>query len=150
MLDTKTIQEAVEGLKEQLIAERRMLHENPEPSGAEVQTAAFIAGEMKKLGMEPTWLKEKVGAVYVLDTGRPGKTLALRADIDALSMPEDENNLVGKKVCVSKISGVCHACGHDGHAAMLLAAFAAVCEKLLGKARTKSSHLPSFQFQYKI
>jgi amidohydrolase len=122
MLDTKTIQEAVEGLKEQLIAERRMLHENPEPSGAEVQTAAFIAGEMKKLGMEPTWLKEKVGAVYVLDTGRPGKTLALRADIDALSMPEDENNLVGKKVSVSKVSGVCHACGHDGHAAMLLAA----------------------------
>ena len=122
MLKTQTIREAVKKLEQQMIAERRMLHENPEPSGAEVQTAAYIAGEMKKLGMEPIWLKEKVGAVYELDTGRPGKTLALRADIDALSMPEDENNLVGKKVCVSRVSGVCHACGHDGHTAMLLAA----------------------------
>ena len=103
MLETKAILETVAGLESELIANRRMLHENPEPSGAEVKTAAFVAQEMKKLGMDPVWIKEPVAAYYVLDTGRPGKTVALRADIDALSMPEDENNLKGKKACVSKV-----------------------------------------------
>ena len=110
MLETKVILETVAGLEQEMIANRRKLHENPEPSGAELKTAAFIAAEMKKLGMEPIWIKEPLAAYYVLDTGRPGKTVALRADIDALSMPEDEQNLKGKKVCVSKVPGVCHAC----------------------------------------
>ena len=122
MLETKAILDTVAGLEQEMIANRRMLHENPEPSGSELKTAAFVAAEMKKLGMEPIWVKEPVAAYYVLDTGRPGKTVALRADIDALSMPEDEENLKGKKVCVSKVPGVCHACGHDGHTSMLLAA----------------------------
>ena len=122
MLETKVILETVAGLEQEMSANRRKLHENPEPSGAELKTAAFIAAEMKKLGMEPIWIKEPLAAYYVLDTGRPGKTVALRADIDALSMPEDEQNLKGKKVCVSKVPGVCHACGHDGHTSMLLAA----------------------------
>ena len=111
MLETKVILETVAGLEQEMIANRRKLHENPEPSGAELKTAAFIAAEMKKLGMEPIWIKEPLAAYYVLDTGRPGKTVALRADIDALSMPEDEQNLKGKKVCVSKVPGLCHACG---------------------------------------
>lgn len=122
MLETKLIQESVAAQKDYLVATRRMLHENPEVSAYEFNTAAFIAEEMGKLGMEPIWVREKVAAGYLFDTGKPGKTLALRADIDALPMPEDTENLKQKKVAVSKNEGVCHACGHDGHVSMLLTA----------------------------
>lgn len=60
------------------------------------------------------------GIFCVLDSGKPGWTMLMRADIDALPIDEDSCNLKGKKICVSKNAGVMHACGHDGHMAMLL------------------------------
>ena len=112
-----------------------MLHQNPEPSGEERQTAAFIRGELEALGL--AW--EPVldhGTLALLDTNRPGRTLLLRADIDALPVQEDDCNLTGKKPLLSQRPGVCHACGHDGHTATLLTVariLVALKEQLCGK-----------------
>ena len=109
-------------LAEKLIGIRRDLHEHPELSFQEFRTAELVAKTLRDLGME---VKEKVGRTGVtgfLKGGRPGPTIALRGDIDALPITEE--------ACVpykSKNTGVMHACGHDTHttcnlgAAMLLA-----------------------------
>jgi len=98
---------------------RRFLHENPEPFGKEYETSKFLQEEVKKLGMTVEMVSN-TGFIATFETGKPGKTIVLRTDIDALPMPEDPNNLKGPKKYVSKVDGVCHACGHDGHMAMLL------------------------------
>ena len=121
--------EISEAIRTQLVEERRRFHAWPEASGKERETAAYVQGEMAKLGMSPVWAADTLSAFYLLDTGRPGKTLVLRADMDALPVPEDEENLVGKKVCVSQRPGYCHACGHDAHTAMLLAAARILTER---------------------
>ena len=118
----KTVMELVKEQEELLRRDRRHFHAWPERSGEEVKTAAYVQTEMEALGMEPLWAEDSLSAFYLLDTGKPGKTLVLRADMDALPMPEDENNLTGKKVCVSQRPGFCHGCGHDAHTAMLLSA----------------------------
>ena len=101
----------------ELVDIRRDLHMNPELSFKEERTPAFIAGYLKELGLE---VKTKVGGngvVGYLKGGKPGKTIALRADFDALPI-EDEKDVPFK----SKVRGVMHACGHDIHTAALLGA----------------------------
>lgn len=103
----------------QIVTWRRHLHAHPELSGQEVQTAAFVAAQLRKLGYEP---QERVGGTYgVTATLRVGDTpaIALRADMDAL--PIQEENEVEYR---STNPGVMHACGHDTHTAMLLGAAA--------------------------
>ena len=100
---------------EEMVSIRRYLHENPELSFEEVHTPIFIANYHRKLGLE---VREGVGGRGVVATlrgGKPGKTVALRADFDALAIQE-QNDLPYK----SKVDGVMHACGHDGHTATLL------------------------------
>ncbi len=126
MLQIEKILDIVKSLEPKLIEERRRFHENAELSGVEFETMVYILDEMTKLGLEPVWIREPVSAYFVFDTGKPGKTLALRADIDALPIDEDEYNLKQKKAVVSKNAGACHACGHDGHAAMLMSIARAV------------------------
>ena len=136
MRQENEIMRLAHGQEKLLRRDRRRFHAWPERSGEETKTAQIICEEMAKLGMEPLWAENSLSAFYLLDTGRPGKTLVLRADIDGLPMPEDENNLAGKKVCVSQRPGFCHGCGHDAHAAMLLSAariLAAKKEELRGK-----------------
>ena len=114
-----------------VIAMRREFHANPEISFQEVRTTARIREELDKLGIP----YETVGSgnvVGLLDTGRPGKTLSIRADIDALPMEEADKTT---PYC-SKVDGVMHSCGHDGHAAMLLGTakvLAQIQEELTGK-----------------
>lgn len=120
MLKSEKIIEAVKKAEPKLIEERRRFHINAELSCEEYETAEYIVAEMDKIGLKPVWVRKPVSAYYVLDTEKPGKTLAFRADMDALTIQEDEYNLKQKKFAVSKNSGVCHACGHDGHTAMLL------------------------------
>ena len=120
MLKSERIIEIVKELETKLIEDRRRFHINAELSCVEFETAKYIDSEMQKLGLTPVWVRQPVSAYYVLDTGKPGKTLAFRADMDALAIQEDEYNLKKKKTAVSKNPGVCHACGHDGHTAMLL------------------------------
>jgi amidohydrolase len=100
---------------------RGYLHENPELSGQEVETAKFIQAEIAKLGL-PITKVYGTGFYAILDTKRPGKTIGLRADIDALPIKEQLENLKQKKKWLSKNEGVSQACGHDGHVAILLGA----------------------------
>ncbi|MYL42812.1 amidohydrolase [Virgibacillus massiliensis] len=94
---------------------RRYLHQYPEISFHETKTAAFIAGHYKKLGIPYETKVGGNGVIATLKGGKPGKTIALRADFDALPI-QDEKDVPYR----SKIDGVMHACGHDGHTATLL------------------------------
>jgi amidohydrolase len=100
---------------------RAYLHENPELSGKEFNTAAYIKDELARLGL-PVFPVDGTGFYAVIDTDRPGKTIALRTDIDALPIDENPVNLKQKKRHISQTPGVSHACGHDGHTAILLGA----------------------------
>ncbi|WP_314584226.1 amidohydrolase [Paenibacillus terrigena] len=94
---------------------RRYLHKNPELSYKEAKTAQFVADRLRTWGIE---VKTGVGGHGVVGTLRgdfPGKTIALRADMDALPIQDE-------KTCdyASTVPGVMHACGHDGHTSTLL------------------------------
>jgi len=101
---------------EEIISWRRYLHQNPELSFQESNTAKFIADRLRSFGIE---VKEQVGGngvVGVIAGNHPGKTIAFRADFDALPI-HDEKTVEYK----STVEGVMHACGHDGHTSSLLA-----------------------------
>jgi len=101
-----------------LVATRRRLHAAPELSMVEHETAAFVAAELGKLGLDE--VRTAIGITGVLGTlkgGQPGPVTLLRADMDAL--PMTELNDVPYK---STRAGAMHACGHDGHVSILLAA----------------------------
>ncbi len=101
-----------------LIRVRRHLHERPELSLVEFETAAFIETELRKLPFEN--IRTKVGKTGILATlvgGKPGPVTLLRADMDALPITE-----TGDAPYKSQKPGAMHACGHDGHVSILLAA----------------------------
>ena len=99
---------------------RRHMHENPEVTGQEFETLKFINKELDALGIEHVEVEDG-GIVGLIHGAKPGKTVLLRADMDALPIDESPKNLKKEKICVSKNKGVSHACGHDAHTAMLLA-----------------------------
>ncbi|MBD3192875.1 MAG: amidohydrolase [Candidatus Heimdallarchaeota archaeon] len=105
----------VKELEDYLIKTRRHIHMYPETAYEEEKTASFIESELQKIGYET----ERTAGTGVITTikGKEGKTIALRADIDALNVTE-ENEVPYK----SKIPGKMHACGHDCHTACLLTA----------------------------
>lgn len=99
-----------------VIGWRRHLHRYPELSFHEVETAAYVAGELSAMGLDPA--RPLPNAVVAeLQGASPGPTVALRADLDALPVAEE----TGLPFASSR-PGVMHACGHDGHTAMLLGA----------------------------
>lgn len=100
---------------------RRYLHENPELSDQEDNTVAFILQELTAMGIACEDVPGG-GVMGFIHGSKPGKSVLLRADIDALPVQEAPNNLKQPKVCVSKVPGVAHMCGHDAHTAMLLGA----------------------------
>lgn len=98
------------------IAIRREIHRHPELGFEEHQTSALVERELDELGIEHRRVAG-TGVVGVIRGALPGKTAALRADMDALPIDEDSG-----EACASEVPGKMHACGHDGHTAMLLAA----------------------------
>lgn len=103
-----------EGIQKYIVSMRRFFHENPELSFKEDKTLERIKSELRTLGLQVHEIKE--GGLYSDIVGeKPGKTVAVRADVDAL--PVTEETEVPFK---SKNIGVMHACGHDAHMAMLL------------------------------
>jgi len=100
-----------------VIALRRDLHRHPELGFQERRTAALVAARLRALGYEVTAGIGITGVIGVLRGAQPGKTIMLRADMDALPMTEE--NAVAY---ASETPGAMHACGHDGHVAMLLGA----------------------------
>lgn len=110
-----TLNKAVEDIKDQVIAWRRYLHENPELSFHEEKTAQFVYETLLSFGNLEVSRPTKNSVMARLIGSQPGKVLAMRADMDALPITE-ENTFE----FVSKNPGVMHACGHDGHTSMLL------------------------------
>lgn len=109
------VHKAIDELYPEMINIRRHLHQHPELSFQETETARYICDFYEQLGIPYKANVGGNGIVATLKGGRPGKTVALRADFDALPIQE-ENDVPYK----SKIDGVMHACGHDGHTATLL------------------------------
>ena len=100
----------------ELLRWRRHLHSHPELSWAEVETTQYIIDELAKMGIKTIERPLKMGLMASIENGK-GRTIALRADIDAL--PIAEQNTIGYK---SQKNGVMHACGHDVHTTCLLGA----------------------------
>lgn len=110
------IKEKAENIKDYIIEMRRHFHQNPELSLEEFETTKKIVNELEKMGIEVSTFKDGLtGCVGTIKGVKEGKTLLLRADIDALSVHEQTN-----LEFASRVDGKMHACGHDCHAAMLL------------------------------
>ena len=130
----------VSAIEPELIAWRRHMHQNPEVSFEETQTTRFLEEQLRSFGVDRIDRPTKTGLVAHIFGKKAGKpaVAAFRADIDALPMQE-ENDL---PYC-SRRAGVMHACGHDGHAAMLLALAQLLCEHrkhFCGEARLLFQH----------
>ncbi|MFB0917814.1 MAG: amidohydrolase [Clostridiaceae bacterium] len=110
------IKELAKQYHDYAVTTRRWFHMNPEPSRKEYNTAEKVEEELRKLGLEPKRVAE-TGVVAYIDSGKPGKTIGLRADMDALEVTE-----LNECTYKSTKTGLMHACGHDGHMAGLLTA----------------------------
>ena len=119
------IEAAITAGAPRVIAWRRDLHAHPELGFAETRTAAMVADHLRALGLEVRTGVGKTGVVGVLRGGRPGRTVALRADMDALPVLE-ATGLPFASTATGTYMGntvpVAHACGHDAHIAMLMGA----------------------------
>ncbi|MBC3208216.1 amidohydrolase [Pseudomonas sp. SWRI111] len=104
-------------LQERMVGWRRWLHQHPEAGFAENKTSAFIAETLRSFGLQPHMGIGGTGVVATIEGEQPGIEIALRADMDALPIQE-ENTFAHR----SRHDGWMHACGHDGHITMLLGA----------------------------
>ena len=107
-LPSKSVQDDVVDL-------RRYFHQHPEVSFSEQETSRYLRDRLHELGLDLETCPTETGAVALLDTGRPGKTVMLRADIDALPIHEESG-----VDFASRIDGRMHACGHDAHMAIMI------------------------------
>nr|WP_284218877.1 amidohydrolase [Agaribacter marinus] len=114
-----------DSIESKVIAWRHHLHENPELSNREFETAKYVEKHLRSLGLDVQTGVAITGVVAVLDSGKPGPTVALRADMDGLPVKE-VNDLPFKSTKTAEFEGntvpVMHACGHDTHMAMLMGA----------------------------
>lgn len=101
--------------QEATVSRRRYLHAHPELSFKEKETAAYITRFYENLGLPVQHCRNNYGLTVLIDSGKPGRTLALRADFDALPIQEDTG-----LPFASVNQGVMHACGHDAHTAYLM------------------------------
>lgn len=141
-----TIPEAqFEDIEDQVIEWRRDIHQNPELSNREFKTAEKIAAHLRSLGIETQTGIAKTGVVGILQGDNEGKTVALRADIDALPVTE-KNELPFKSEVTTEFlgakTGVMHACGHDTHTAILMGV-----AEILSKNKDKINGTVKFIFQ---
>ncbi|BDC18935.1 amidohydrolase [Acidianus sp. HS-5] len=104
-------------IESEIISIRRILHENPELPFQEINTSKLIEEKLRSLGIETKRLPSSTTVLGVIDSGKPGKTIALRVQMSALPITEKTNLQYS-----SKNHGVMHACGHDANVAMLLGA----------------------------
>ncbi len=112
-MDTVEIGQGVEARQGELIAMRRDFHRNPELAFKESRTAGIVAEKLRAAGLEVSSGIAETGVVGILRGGKPGKTLMVRADIDALPILEEV-----EAEYKSHNQGTMHACGHDGHTAI--------------------------------
>ncbi|BBM01732.1 amidohydrolase [Microbulbifer sp. GL-2] len=118
-------EQLLENTESKVIEWRRHLHQNPELGNREFQTAKYIEQHLRALGLEVETGIAHTGLVGFLKGGKPGPTVALRADMDALPVTERTDVPFASKARTTyqgKDVGVMHACGHDTHVAMLMGA----------------------------
>jgi len=111
------IQQLAKQLKTEIIAIREQIHANPELSFEEYNTSLLVENYLKDLGLNPQRIANTGVWAMINGNGKSHKTIALRADLDALPITEKGNHTY-----ISKNEGVMHACGHDVHTACLLGA----------------------------
>ncbi len=128
---------AAQGIAPELVANRRTIHAHPELAYEEHRTAALVADQLRSLGLEVQTGIGGTGVVGLLRGSLPGRTVLLRADMDALPILE-----TGERPYLSENAGVMHACGHDGHTAILLGA-----ARLLTERRNEIEGAVKFMFQ---
>jgi amidohydrolase len=104
---------------------RRYFHKHPEVSFSEHDTSSYLHERLRELGLDMETCPTETGAVALLDTGRPGKTVMLRADIDALPIHEESG-----VDFASRMDGRMHACGHDAHMAILIGVARTLIERI--------------------
>ncbi len=135
----------IEAINDKVIEWRRDIHQHPELSNREFKTAEKIAAHLKSLGIEVQTGVAKTGVVGILKGKKPGKVVALRADIDALPVTE-RNELSFRSTVTSEFAGekvgVMHACGHDTHTAILMGV-----AEVLSKHKDKIQGTVKFIFQ---
>jgi amidohydrolase len=139
------IADASKRVEASVIACRRDLHEHPELGNRETRTAKVVADKLRSLGIEVKTGVAHTGVIGLLKGGKPGKVVALRADMDALPVAEQVDLPFASKVRTTfngQDVGVMHACGHDAHVAILLG----VAEVLAGM-RQELSGTVKFVFQ---
>jgi amidohydrolase len=117
------IKKLVSGHFDRVVEIRRDLHKIPEPAYTEKKTSAYVAARLEELGLEVSTGWAENGVVGLLRTGKPGKTVLIRSDMDALPVTEDTGLPFS-----SEHEGAMHACGHDAHMAMVLGAATALDE----------------------
>lgn len=139
------LDQQVRDIEPKMIEWRRYFHEHPELSNREIKTGERIANQLKALGLEVQYPVAKTGVVAILKGGKPGPVVALRADIDALPVTERNSLPFASKERVpfnGQETGVMHACGHDGHMAILLAV-----AEILSKNKSELKGTVKFIFQ---
>ena len=114
----------IKAIKKRIIETRRDFHKYPELAFQEKRTSKIVYKKLKSFGIKTLKNIGKTGVVGILKGNNPGKTIAFRADMDALPIQE-----TGNKPYKSVNNGVMHACGHDAHTAMLLGAAEVLSKK---------------------
>lgn len=119
------VDELANKVEPDVIKWRHHFHEFPELSNREFKTAEYVADYLESLGLEVQTGVAKTGVVAILDSGKPGPVVALRADMDGLPVKE-QNDLSYRSKQMGEYNGkevpIMHACGHDTHMAMLMGA----------------------------
>ena len=113
---SQNLNDQIISIEDKLVSWRHDIHRNPELGNREFRTSKVIANHLKSLDIKVIENVGKTGVVGILNGNKPGKVVALRADMDALPIHE-RNNLEYKSIN----KGVMHACGHDTHMAILMA-----------------------------
>lgn len=144
-LNLETIASEAARVASSVIGWRRDIHQNPELSNREVRTAAIVAEHLRSLGIETKEGIAHTGVVGTLIGTRPGKVVALRADMDALPVIEEVDLPFASRVVTEyegERVGVMHACGHDAHTAILMGV-----ASVLSKMRDELAGTVRFVFQ---
>jgi amidohydrolase len=120
---SEPIKQKASQIEQKVINWRHDIHQNPELGNREFRTAALVAKHLQSLGIETTTEVGITGVVGILKGGKPGPVIALRADMDALPVEEANDLPFASKVKTiynGNETSVMHACGHDGHTAILM------------------------------
>ncbi|MGH8443485.1 MAG: amidohydrolase [Nevskiaceae bacterium] len=142
---TEQIDRLADKLEPKAVQHRRYLHQHPELSNREVETAKYVAKHLRNVGIEVRTGVARTGVIGILRGGKPGPVVALRADMDALPVTEENDLPFRSKVRTTydgKDVGVMHACAHDAHTGMLL-----VTAEIIAKLKDQWPGTVKFIFQ---